>query len=192
MEHADPVEPSSNMKGDDHSNTMEFGPDEERVIELRQEQLVANKQLRDLGEVIVRTEIDTVPARLEVDALREEVEVAHEPVGQAVAERKDPWEEDGVLVVPIYEEQLVVTKRLVLRERLRVRRIRTTERQLFEDTVRRERLVVEDPQQTGLVHEMYPTEDADSPNGARAAENAATAEGADGNFLTKLVAKALE
>jgi uncharacterized protein (TIGR02271 family) len=179
MEQEHTLEPSPNTNGDARALD-ELAPGEERLIELREEQLVANKQLRDLGEVIVRTEIDTVPARLEVEALREEVEVVHEPVGETVAERANPWEEDGVLVVPIYEEQLVVSKRLVLRERLRVRRVRTTERQLFEDTVRRERLVVEDPQQTGLVHEIYPTDQADPK------------EASDGNFLTKLVGKALE
>jgi len=192
MEEHDPRELAANANGDHRSNADDLGPGEERIIELREEQLVANKQLRDLGEVIVRTETDTVPARLEVEALREEVEVVHEPVGDAVAERQDPWEEDGVLVVPIYEEQLVVSKRLVLRERLRVRRVRTTERQLFEDSVRRERLVVEDPQQTRLVHEMYPTEDAYSGDSAQRSDDDSTTDDADGNFLTKLVTKALE
>ena len=111
-----------------------------QTIELREEQLIAHKELRELGEVEVRTEWDLVPGRIEVDAYREEVEVEHEPVGQVVSERGQSWEEDGVLIVPIYEEQLVVTKRLVLRERLRIRRVGTTERQLFEDTLRRERL----------------------------------------------------
>src|SRR5205823_8047303 len=122
----------------------------ERTIELREEQLVAHKDLRDVGEVRVRTTVEEVPGRLEVEAYREEVEVEHVPVGQVVTERVGPWEEDGVLMVPVYEEQLVVTKRLVLREHLRVRRVRSTERQLFEDTLRRDRLVIEDPTGSGL------------------------------------------
>ena|SRR5689334_18658068 len=191
MQERDPIEPSPDMNGDRRSLIEEFGPGEERVLELREEQLVAHKELRDLGEVIVRTEIDSVPARLEVDALREEVEIVHDPVGQTVAEREDPREENGVLIVPIYEEQLVVTKRLVLRERLRVRRIRTTERQLFEDTVKRERLVVDDPRDSRLVHEMYPTDHADVADVAQQTDKAA-AEEQDGNFLTKLVTRALE
>jgi len=56
--------------------------------------------------------------------------VEHQTVGQVVSERDEPWEEGDVLVIPMYEEQLVVTKRLVLRERIRVRRVGTTERQL--------------------------------------------------------------
>ena len=34
---------------------------------------------------------------------------------EAVSERRDPWGEDGVLVVPVYEEQLVVSNRLILK-----------------------------------------------------------------------------
>jgi len=133
---------------------------DERVVELREEQLVARKEIRQLGEVEIRTEIDTVPARLEVDAFREEVEIEHEPIGQTVSERRDPWQEDDTMIVPVYEEQLVVSKRLVLKEHLRIRRVRTSERQLFEDQVRRERLVVDDEHR--MVREQYPT-DGDVP-----------------------------
>jgi stress response protein YsnF len=63
------------------------------------------------------------------------------------------------LIVPVYEEQLVVVKRLVMREHLRIRRIGTTETQLFEDRLPRERLSIEDPAQTGLVREVYPSPD---------------------------------
>ena len=164
--------------------------DQERTLELREEQLVAHKQVRELGEVEVRTEVDEIPGRLEVDAYREEVQIDHEPVGTVVSERDDPWEEDGVLVVPVYEEQLVVTRRLVLRERLRIRRVGTTERQLFQDTLRRERLVIEDPQQTGLVHERYPT---DEPARSHAPEEEThTGEQAQGGLLEHLVRKVLE
>src|ERR1051326_2457032 len=88
------------MDGTDADNFDEFAPGEEQLIELREEQLVANKELRQLGEVIVRTELEEVPARLEVEVLREEVEVEHEAVGQAVSEREQPREQDGVLIVP--------------------------------------------------------------------------------------------
>src|SRR5216684_4431897 len=129
----------------------------EKMVELREEQLIAHKVLRDLGEVEVRTEIEEIPGRLEVDAYRAEVVVEHETVGEVVSERAKPWEENGILIIPIYEEQLVVTKRLVLRERMRVRRVGTTDRQLFQDSLRRERIVVDDPQHTGMVREQYPT-----------------------------------
>ena len=173
----DPLTPSS---GDD---------DDERTLELREEQLVAKKEQRTIGEIVVRTEIDEVPAQLEVEAVREEVIVEHEPVGEAVSERQQPWEQDGVLIVPVYEEQLVVTKRLVLRERIHVRSVSTRARQLFQDTVKRDRLVVEDPQHTGSVREQYPTDTR--PENADAKREPAD-ERDEGNVLTRLVSKALE
>jgi uncharacterized protein (TIGR02271 family) len=162
----------------------EFDPAVTQTLELREEQLVAHKELRDVGNVEVRTEVEEVPGRLEVDAYREEVVVEHEPVGQLVTERNKPWEEDGVLVIPIYEEQLVVTRRLMLRERIRVQRIATTERQLFQDILCRERLFVEDPRHTGLVHEQYPTV-ASEPGSENEVHT-------DGGLLGHLVRKALD
>jgi len=143
--------------------------DSERIIELREEQLVAHKELRDLGDVEIRKVVEEQPGRLEVDAFSEEVQVEHVPVGRAVTERTEPWEDGDVLVVPVYEEQLVVTKRLVLREELHIRRVRTTERQLYEDTLRRERLEVDDPNQTGLVHERYADDTGQADNEPHAA-----------------------
>jgi uncharacterized protein (TIGR02271 family) len=135
--------------------------EEDQVIELRQEELVPRTEMQEVGEARIRTWIQETPARLEVDAYTEEVEVEHVPVGQVVSERKAPWQEDDVLIVPIYEEQLVVSKRLVMREQIRVRRVGSHRRELFEDTLRRERLDVEDPQHTGLIHERQPTHAAE-------------------------------
>lgn len=139
--------------------------DEDRIIELREEQLVPHKEMREVGEVQIRTEVEQVPSRLEVDAYREEVEVEHVPVGEIVSERVSPWEEGDVLIVPIYEEQLVMVKRLMLREHMRVRRVRTMETRLFEDTVRREHVVIEDPTNSGLVHERFADQPVDSTRG---------------------------
>lgn len=160
------------------------------TIHLHEEQLVPHKELRTVGEVEVRTALEEFPGRLTVDALREEVEIEHVPVGEAVKERVAPWDDDGVLVVPVYEEQLVVVKRLVMREQLRIRRIETNEKRLFEETLRRERVVVDDPQQTGLVHEVYP----DADDQAQPGEVVATSDSAnptEGGFLEHLVRRAL-
>src|SRR5205823_2361508 len=88
----------------------------EQTVELKEEVLVPHKELREVGQAQIRTQVEEVPGRLEVEAYREEVNIEHVPVGRVVSERVAPWEEDGVLVVPVYEEQLVVTERLLLRE----------------------------------------------------------------------------
>src|ERR671933_372383 len=137
---------------------MDVEQPDERTLELREEELVVQRNMREVGEAHIRTRVEEVPARLEVEANAEEVEVEHVPVGQVVGERVEPYQDGDVLVVPIYEEQLVVTKRLLLREQLRIRRVTTTQRQLFEDTLKKERVEVDDPGQTGMVHEKSPAD----------------------------------
>jgi len=143
------VHPEGQVQGDRHGGSV----DNRRTIDLHAEQLVAERELRDMGEATIRTVFDEQPARLEVDAYHEELEIEHEPVGQVVTERVGPWEENGVLTIPVYEEQLVVVKRLMLREYQKVRRIGVTERQIIADSVWRERVVIEDPSGGSLLHE---------------------------------------
>jgi uncharacterized protein (TIGR02271 family) len=129
----------------------------EQTLELREERLVPRTELRELGEIRVRTEVETVPGRLEVEGYREEVEVAHVPVGRPVTERTEPRQEGDVLIVPVYEEHLVVVKQLLLREELHIRRVGSRTRHLFEEELQRERLRIEDPAETGLVREVHPS-----------------------------------
>jgi uncharacterized protein (TIGR02271 family) len=129
--------------------------DETQTVQLQEERLVAHKELEEAGRVRIRKEVEEVPRRLEVEAYYEDVEIEHVPIGRIVKEQEPPREEDGVYIVPVYEEQLVVVKRLLLKEEIHIRRHGATETRLFEDTVRRERLVVEDPDQTGLVREQH-------------------------------------
>jgi uncharacterized protein (TIGR02271 family) len=143
----------------DENSMSEPALTDEQTLELREEELIAHRELKDVGNVRVSKVVEEVPGRLELEAYSEEVEVEHVPIGKAVSERREPWNDDGVMVVPVYEEQLVVTKRLILREHLRIRRVATTRHELFEDTLRRERAVVEGPNDTELVHERYATGD---------------------------------
>lgn len=138
---------------------------EHRTLDLKEEELRAHKAWQDAGSVLIRKEVDQVPRRLEVEAFSEQVTVEHVPVDKVVREQVAPWEEDGDLVVPVYEEQLVLVKRLVMKEQLRIRREASRETRLFEETVRRERVVVEDPDRTGRVRELHPS-DEESPEEA--------------------------
>jgi len=132
--------------------------DEPTIVQLHEERLEAHKETRSTGEVEIRTTVEETPARLEVDAVREDVEVEHVPVGRTVSAREQPRQEGDTLIVPVYEEQLVVSKRLVLREELHIRRVAVTEHRLFEDTLRREKLIIDDFTEDGVVHERFPEE----------------------------------
>jgi len=131
--------------------------------------------------------------------MREEVEIEHVPMGQVVRERTAPWEDGDTLIVPVYEEQLVVVKRLVLKEQIRIRRVARTETQVYEDTLRRERLEIDDPSQEGMIREQYPTEQYPSERREREGDPRFVEpavprdeEPQEGNFFEKLVKRALQ
>jgi len=144
----------------------EVATEETTIMQLQEERLVARTELEETGRVRIHKEVEEVPRRLEVDAYYEDVDVEHVPIGRIVKEQESAREEDGVYIVPVYEEQLVVVKRLLLKEEIHIRRRGAKETRLFEETVRRERIVVEDPDRTGRVREHYAT---DRPEGDVAA-----------------------
>jgi len=79
---------------------MDVEQPDERTLDLREEELVVQRTMRDVGEAHTRTRVEEVPARPEVEANAGEVEVEHVPVGQVVSERVQPYQEGDVLVVP--------------------------------------------------------------------------------------------
>ena len=189
----DRLERRTEDRGDPRSEERAPHRSNDQVLELREEELLVHREMRDVGEARIQTRIEEVPARLEVDAYSEEVDVEHIPVGDLVSERVEPYQDGDTLIVPVYEEQLVVTKRLVLRENLRIRRVRTTQRQLFEDTLRRERADIADTSDSGMIHERY-SEHAG--RGERVAQSPADADerdaGREEGGLVNLVRRALQ
>ncbi len=67
--------------------------------------------------------LERVGAELE----HEDVRVERVTIGQEVTVAPEVREENGVLIVPVLEEVLVVQKRLVLKEELHIHRQRTRE-----------------------------------------------------------------
>src|SRR5512132_2776561 len=80
-------------------------------IQLREEELLAHKQLVEAGEVRVRKEVVTEHRTLEVPVQREEVVIErHAPTGVLVEEIR----------IPVREEQVTVEKRPVVKEEVTV------------------------------------------------------------------------
>ena len=127
-------------------------------VELTEEYLTPEKHPVLEGEVRIHKEVESVLQHLAVEAEHDEVHVEHQPINQVVDHRRAPWQEDDAIVVPVYEEQVVVARRLVLKENLRISRVRVTERKRLVEEVRRERPVVEEIGRSGIVQESYATE----------------------------------
>jgi uncharacterized protein (TIGR02271 family) len=127
-------------------------PDTEAVIPLVQEHLEVGKRNVETGRVRIRTVVDERLERVAQDLQQEDVSIERVPVNREVTHPPEVRELDGVLIVPVLEEVLVVEKRLVVKEELHIRKKRSSER--YEEAFRlrgmraeveRENLVPRDP-----------------------------------------------
>ena len=100
---------------------------QEEIIPLAEETLSVRKQTVETGKVRVRTVLQERQEIAQADIFRHAVLVERVPIDREIDEVPAPWEDGDVLVVPIVEEILVVEKRLMLREELRVHRRREVE-----------------------------------------------------------------
>jgi uncharacterized protein (TIGR02271 family) len=96
-------------------------PEPDEPLVLAEEQLQVEKRVVERGRVVVRTHVETREELAEATLRQEGVVVDRVPVGRPVDARPGIREEDGVLVVPIMEERLVLTKQLFVKEELHVR-----------------------------------------------------------------------
>ena len=113
------------------------------VIPLVEERLVVSKRLVEREGVRVRVITDEVAELARVSLRSERIEIERVPIDRQVERAPDVREEDGVTVIPVLEEVVVVEKRLVLKEELRVRRVADTREEEQPVTLRRQRAEVE-------------------------------------------------
>lgn len=106
------------------------------------EQLLVQKEAVSRGAVHLHKSVETTEQTLQVPVFHEEATVEHlTPEAYNASGVQDP----DTMVIPIYEEQVVVEKRMVLKEYIRIRKRRVEEQQTVTETVRREYLTVTDP-----------------------------------------------
>lgn len=95
--------------------------DEHTLLRL-EERLEVGKRVVETGRVQVTTRVVTSEQLVEMQLRRESVEVERVSVNRVVEQAAPIRHEGDVMIVPVYEEVLVVTKQLVLKEELRIRR----------------------------------------------------------------------
>jgi uncharacterized protein (TIGR02271 family) len=94
-------------------------PAAEQIV-LAEEQLEVNQRQIERGRVIVRVHVDERVEIAETSLRQEEAVVERVALNKVVDAAPAVREEDGVLIVPVLEEQIVVQKRLILKEELRI------------------------------------------------------------------------
>jgi uncharacterized protein (TIGR02271 family) len=112
------------------------------VIPLAAEELAVSKQRVETG--LVRVARVTHEREQTIDELlaHEMVDVSRTLVGQVVETMPSTREEGDTIIIPVVEEILVIERRLFLKEEVRVRRLRTTERHQETVTLRHQEAVI--------------------------------------------------
>jgi uncharacterized protein (TIGR02271 family) len=125
-----------------HPRSAHEAEDEIRVRRA-EEELVAGTREREVGALRVRKRVRTVHKTREVPVRREEVYVERVPLsGEAMAAGTEIGEEE--IIVPVIEEEVVVSKRPVVKEEIRIRKDVVEDTEVVEEDVRREEIEVKD------------------------------------------------
>jgi len=130
-------------KDKEHSRDNISGADEDQErIELREEELRAEKEQVEAGEVRLRKEVVEEQKSIDVPVTREEVVVEKHSVGGRRPAAGDIGEDDEIRV-PVMEEEVRVEKTPVVKEEVTVgkRKVQDTER--VSGTVRKEEVRIE-------------------------------------------------
>lgn len=98
----------------------------EDVLKLAEEQVTFSKQEVVDGRVTVTRFTSEHDETINTLLNRETVEVEHVTKAQRVESMPEIREENGVLIVPIVEEEIEVIRKLVLKEELHIRKVQET------------------------------------------------------------------
>ena len=115
----------------------------EEVIALVEEEARIETRERVTGKVRVRTRVEVVQEPVRALLEEETVEVTRAPVDRMIDQVPEVRTEEGLTIVPVVEEVLVVEKRLVLKEELHIRRRTRTETVEVPVELRKERVEIE-------------------------------------------------
>ncbi|MBV9170535.1 MAG: YsnF/AvaK domain-containing protein [Chloroflexi bacterium] len=119
-------------------------------LELREEQLQAQKQQVETGEVTLGKEIVSEERTLNVPVTREEVYVERRAVDREPADRPIESEAGRTIEIPVREERAEVEKRPVVYEEVGVDKKQVTDTQQVSATVRREEARIEQEGNAGV------------------------------------------
>ena len=114
----------------------------ETVIPLLAEEIAVSKQVVETGRVQVARVTHEREQLIDELLAHETVEIDRTPIGRQVDSMPAIREEGDTVVIPIIEEVLVIERRLLLKEEVRVRRVRSTERHQESVTLRHHEAVV--------------------------------------------------
>jgi len=112
------------------------------TLQLLAEEVSVAKETLETGRVRISTRTYHRDALVDENLAREHVEIEKVPVGVRIYTVPEVRQEGDTTIVPVVEEVLVVERQLMLKEEVRIRRVRTTERHQEKVTLRHQEAVV--------------------------------------------------
>ncbi len=122
----------------------EDGDPEELRVERTEEKVEVGIHEREAGSVNVRKSVRTEREEVRVPRRREEVEVERVPVEGESKEVSDAEIGEDEFVVQVFEEEIVVSKRIVLKEEIRLRKKVVEDEEIVEVDLRKEEVEIDD------------------------------------------------
>src|ERR671912_2435327 len=132
-----------------------YGDEDELRVQRTEEELRVGTREREAGALRVRKRVRTEREQISVPTRHEEVSVERVPVEGREASEAEIGEDE--VVMPVTEEEVVVEKRPVVKEELRIRKDVVEDEEVVEEDVRKEEVEIDD-QTTG--HGRRPGETA--------------------------------
>ena len=114
-----------------------------------------DKRTVDTEHVRITTSVAAEQVVVRDTVARGEVEIRHVVIGREVSHAPAIREEDGVTIIPIIEERLVVEKRLFLIEEIHVVRTNRTEAITLPTTLRRTRIDIDRTDLTNMPDDVH-------------------------------------
>jgi len=125
------------------AETIEVADGESRVIPVIREQVSVTRREVERGGVRVNKRVEEHEEIVEQPTYREEVTVERVALGRPIETATAPRQEGDTLIIPVFEEMLVVEKRLVLKEEIHITRRRIEETQQARVVLREEHVDIE-------------------------------------------------
>src|SRR5215207_3994490 len=119
-----------------------YGDEDELRVQRTEEELRVGTREREAGALKVRKRVRTDREQISVPTRHEEVSVERVPVEGREASEAEIGEDE--IVMPVTEEEVVVEKRPVVKEELRIRKDVVEGEEVVEEDVRKEEVDVED------------------------------------------------
>jgi uncharacterized protein (TIGR02271 family) len=121
--------------------------DNELRVQRTEEELAAGTREREAGELRVKKNVRTERESVEVPTRHEEVSVERVPLSGEASEAQIG---DDEVNVPVTEEEVVVSKRPVVKEEVRIRKDVVEDTEVVEQDIRREEIDIDDQTTRGL------------------------------------------